>query len=325
MTKLDENNNQIVVFEDGELKIDVNVESNKDTVWLNRQQISELFDRDIKTIGKHINNVLKEELDKQVVVAKFATTTQHGALADKTQTKMVEYYNLDMIISVGYRVKSQRGIQFRRWATQIIKDFTIKGYTINEKRMKYLEQTIEIQNKMIAGTMEIDIEEVSRVTTEYFNALKLLDDYDHQDIEKPRGNTESTPLNYEECRLIIDNMSYSDKSEVFGIEKESGKLKGILEQVHQNVFGQELYPTLEEKSANLLYFIIKDHPFADGCKRIGATLFLEFLNKNKVLYKADGSKSISESALVAITLMIAQSDPKEKELMIRLIMNFLHI
>ena len=311
----------IVIFTNGELELQVNVSPDLETVWLNRDQMSDLFDRDIKTIGKHISNIFKEgELDKEVVVAKFATTTKHGAIKGKTQTKNVEFYNLDVIISVGYRVKSQRGIAFRKWATSILKDYMIKGYAVNEKRLEILNKTIDIQTKMLASTLELDESEVLNVIEAYQNALSLLDDYDHGSLSKPKGTDSIYRLTYEECRKLIDKMKF--ESAVFGVEKEEGKLNGILAAVYQNVFGQELYPSIEEKAANLLYFLIKDHPFADGCKRIGATIFLEFLNRNHHLI-IDGKQVISDSALVAITLMIAESRPEEKETMVKLVMNFL--
>lgn len=312
--------NEVIVFKNGELELEVSLNEDKDTVWLNRHQMAKLFDRDIKTINKHINKALEEELSDEVVVAKFATTTQHGAIKEKQQTHMVEYFNLDVIISVGYRVKSPNGIIFRKWATSILKDYMINGYSINKKRLDALNKTIEIQSRMLASSLDIDAKEVLSVIETYSNALSLLNDYDHGTISKPKGKNSIYELTYKECRDLIDSMKFN--SSVFGIEKEKGKLEGILAAIYQNVFGEELYPSIEEKAANLLYFIIKDHPFADGCKRIGASLFLEFLNKNNHLI-IDGKQIISNSALVAITLMIAESRPEEKEVMVRLVMNFL--
>ena len=312
--------NEVIVFKNGELELEVNVSSKEETVWLNRHQIAKLFGRDIKTINKHINKALEEELASEVVVAKFATTTQHGAIKEKQQTHMVEYFNLDVIISVGYRVKSPNGIIFRKWATSILKDYMIKGYSINQKRLDALNKTIEIQSRMLASSLDIDAKEVLSVIETYSNALSLLDDYDHGTISKPKGKQSIYELTYKECRDLIDSMKFN--SSVFGVEKEKGKLEGIIASIYQNVFGQELYPSIEEKAANLLYFIIKDHPFADGCKRIGASIFLEFLNKNKHLI-IDGKQIISNSALVAITLMIAESRPEEKDVMVKLVMNFL--
>ena len=312
--------NEVIVFKNGELELEVSLNEDRDTVWLNRHQMAKLFDRDIKTINKHINKALEEELSDEVVVAKFATTTQHGAIKEKQQTHMVEYFNLDVIISVGYRVKSPNGIIFRKWATSILKDYMINGYSINKKRLDALNKTIEIQSRMLASSLDIDAKEVLSVIDSYSNALSLLDDYDHGTLTKPKGKNSIYELTYKECRDLIDSMKFN--SSVFGVEKEKGKLEGILAAIYQNVFGEELYPSIEEKAANLLYFIIKDHPFADGCKRIGASLFLEFLNKNNHLI-IDGKQIISNSALVAITLMIAESRPDEKEVMVKLVMNFL--
>lgn len=302
----------------GDLQIDVTVSPNEETVWLNRNQLATLFDRDIKTIGKHINNALKEELDSSTV-AKFATVQKEGS---RNITREIDYYNLDMIISVGYRVKSQNGVIFRKWATSILHDFMIKGYAVNQKRLDVLNKTVAIQSRMLASALNIEEKEVLNVIEAYSNALTLLDDYDHGTIPKPDGIASIYRLTYEKCRELIDSMKYGNYSDVFGVEKEVGKLNGIIAAVYQNVFETELYPSIEEKAANLLYFLIKDHPFVDGCKRIGASIFLEFLNKNKHLI-IDGKQIISDSALVAITLMIAESRPEEKETMVNLVMNFL--
>lgn len=311
-------NNEIIKFVNGDLQLDVTVSPDNETVWLNRNQLAQLFDRDVKTIGKHINNALKEELDDSTV-AKFATVQTEG---NRKIQRSIEYYNLDMIISVGYRVKSQNGVIFRKWATSILKDYMMKGYAINEKRIEVLNKTVSIQSRMLASTLGIEEKEVLNVIEAYSNALSLLDDYDHGCISKPKGKYSIYQLTYEECRTLIDSMKYGGFSDVFGVEKEPGKLNGIIAAVYQNVFGQEIYPSIEEKAANLLYFLVKDHPFVDGCKRIGASIFLEFLNKNQHLI-IDGKQIISDSALVAITLMIAESRPEEKETMVKLVMNFL--
>ena len=311
-------NNEIIKFVNGDLQINVTVSPNEETVWLNRNQLASLFDRDVKTISKHINNALKEELDSSTV-AKFATVQKEGS---RNITREIDYYNLDMIISVGYRVKSQNGVIFRKWATSILHDFMIKGYAVNQKRLDVLNKTIAIQSRMLASTLNIEEKEVLNVIEAYSNALTLLDDYDHGTIPKPNGVASTYQLTYEECRELIDSMKYGNDSDVFGVEKEVGKLNGIIAAVYQNVFETELYPSIEEKAANLLYFLIKDHPFVDGCKRIGASIFLEFLNKNKHLI-IDRKQIISDSALVAITLMIAESRPEEKETMVNLVMNFL--
>ena len=308
-------NNDIVIFKNGELELEVSVSEDKETVWLSLDQMAELFKRDRSVIGKHVRNIFKEgELQKESVWAKFAYTAADGKVYD------VDYYNLDVIISVGYRVKSKQGTQFRIWATSILKDYMIKGYAVNQKRLEALDRTVKIQSRIIASTLELDEKEVLNVVETYADALTMLDDYDHGCLEKPNGKDTIYRLSYEECRNLIDSMRF--ESDVFGIEKESGKLEGILAAVYQNVFGTEVYPSIEEKAANLLYFLIKDHPFADGCKRIGASIFLEFLNKNNHLI-IDHRQIISNSALVAITLMIAESRPEEKETMVKLVMNFL--
>lgn len=309
-------NNEIIIYKDGELELPVEVTPDKETVWLNRKQIAILFDRDVKTIGKHINNALKEELDSSVV-AKFATTASDG------KTYKVDYYNLDMIISVGYRVKSQRGIAFRKWATAILKEYIVQGYAVNDKRLKVLNKVIEIQSNIIADVLELDSKEVLDVIQKYSQALELLDDYDHQIVKKPiLSNKEAYKLNYKECRNLIDNMAFSATSTIFGKEKSKGALEGIIGSVYQTAFGEDMYPSVQEKAANLLYFIVKDHPFIDGCKRIAASIFLQFLNKNNLLFE-DNEKIISDSTLVAITLLLAESKPEEKEIMINVIMNFL--
>ena len=313
---------EIVKFVDNEFELDVKADKGNDTVWLNTDEIALLFDRDYTTIRKHISNSLKEELDEKVVVAKFANTTKHGAMKGSVQTHDVNYYNLDVIISVGYRVKSQRGIIFRKWANKVLKEYLIQGYSINNKRLEKLNKVIDIQNKMLASALNIDSYELTEVIKTYTNALDLLDDYDHQRLEKPKGNDTIYKIEYNEARKIIDSMKFNNDSNLFGVEKENGKLNGILEAVYQNVFGTELYPTIEDKAAHLLYFLVKDHPFADGCKRIAATLFLEFLNKNKRLVK-DGKLVISNNTLVAITLLTAESKPEEMEIIINVIMHLL--
>ena len=304
--------NEIIVFKNGGLELEVNVSEDRENVWLSKQQMAELFQRDRTVISKHLKNIFNEsELSEKSNVQNL-----HVANSDKP----VPFYSLDVIISVGYRVKSPNGIIFRKWATSILKDYMIKGYSINQKRLYALNKTIEIQSRMLASSLDIDAKEVLNVIETYSNALSLLDDYDHGTISKPKGKNSIYELTYKECKDLIDSMKFN--SSVFGIEKEKGKLEGILAAIYQNVFGEELYPSIEEKAANLLYFIIKDHPFADGCKRIGASLFLEFLNKNNHLI-IDGKQIISNSALVAITLMIAESRPDEKEVMVKLVMNFL--
>lgn len=308
---------EIVLFEteDKEIKLLVPVEN--ETVWLNRSQLADLFERDVKTIGKHINNALKEELS-DAVVAKFATTASDG------KTYQVEHYNLDMIISVGYRVKSRRGVEFRKWANKVLRQYIIQGYAINEKRLQVLEKTVDIQTRMLAGALDINEADVLKAVNEYTEALLLLDQYDHQALSKPDGNKPVYRITYEDCVHMVVKMRDSFNTDVFGVEKESGKVAGIIAAVYQSVFGQDAYPSVEEKAANLLYFMIKDHPYADGCKRIAASLFLEFLDKNNALFQ-NGIKRISDGTLVAITLMIAESSPDEKDVMVKLVMNLLNL
>ena len=292
--------NEIVVFSDNGLSIEVQVSPDQETVWLTQKQMEDLFEVSHATISEHIGNILADgELDE----------TSVGFSDKSTGGRKPRIYDLDMIISVGYRVNSKRGIAFRRWASRILKDYMLKGYAVNEKRLEALNKTVEIQSRMISSLTETPEDEVYEVVKRYTEALTLLDDYDHQCLNRPEGTDTIYRLSYEECRKLIDSMAFD--SDVFGVEREKGKLEGILAAVYQNVFGTEVYPSIEEKAANLLYFLIKDHPFADGCKRIGASIFLEFLNKNKALYK-EGKQVISNSALVAITLMVAESRPEEK-------------
>ena len=307
--------NELILFETADREIKLTVPVKNDTVWLNRNQLAELFGRDVKTIGKHINNALKEELDYSVV-ANFATTASDG------KVYQVEHYNLDMIISVGYRVKSKRGIEFRKWANDVIKQYIMQGYAVNQKRLDALQRTVHIQSKMLAHTLKTDEDEILTAVNLYTDSLLLLDQYDHQSLKKPGGSHPIYQMTYDECRKMVNAMKDSFGSEVFGVEREEGKVEGILAAVYQNVFGGDVYPSLEEKAANLLYLMIKDHPYADGCKRIAASLFLEFLSRNDFLYK-DGQRRISEGTLVAITLMIAESNPSEKDVMVNLIMNLL--
>ncbi len=311
--------NEIIIFETEDREVTLSVPIEGDTVWLTQAQMAELFDTTKQNVSLHANNCFKErELDMNSVVKDFLTTA-----ADGKKYKM-KYYNLDVIISVGYRVKSKRGVEFRQWAGKVLKQYMLDGYSINDKRLEALQKTVEIQSRMISSILEIDGEDVLRAVTQYTKALTLLDQYDHQSLEKPDGEKPVYRITYADCRKMVDSMEDTFKSDVFGVEKEAGKVEGIIAAVYQSVFGGDVYPSLEEKAANLLYFMIKDHPFADGCKRIAASLFLEFLNRNNALFR-DDKKVISDSALVAITLMIAESDPKEKDIMTTLVMNLIRL
>lgn len=309
--------NEIVLFENQNIKLEVNMKD--ETVWLNREQLAKLFDRDIKTIGRHINNILKEELDNSAV-AKFATT------ANDKKTYQVEYYNLDMIISIGYRVKSKNGIIFRKQANKILKDYLIKGYALNNKRLEYLEKTIKLID--IAGRIDIELkgteaQEIIKVINSYSNALKLLDEYDHKKIYKPRGTTNNKKIVYKDCIDIINNLKFNSDSHLFALERNQG-LKAIIGTIYQTFDGKDLYYTIEEKAANFLYLITKNHSFIDGNKRIAAALFIYFLEFYNLLYK-ENKQVIDNNTLVAITILIAQSKPKEKDILINLVMNFLKV
>ena len=308
--------NELILFETEDRAVTLSVPVNQEMVWLSRNQMAELFDRDIKTIGKHINNALREELDNQVVVAKFATTTKHGAIEGKTQTHMIDFYNLDVIISVGYRVKSKRGVEFRKWANSVLRQYILRGYAVNNNRITQLGEVIQIMKRT---QNSLDSKQVLSVIERYSTALDLLDAYDHQNMSRPKGNAATYVLTYEECMEIIASMRFGDESDIFGKEKD-GSFEGSIGNIYQSFAGQDLYPTLEEKAAHLLYFVTKNHSFLDGNKRIAATMFLYFLDKNGVLF-VDGKKTIDDHTLVALTIMIAESKPEEMEMMIAVIMN----
>ena len=313
-------NYEIVKFVDNDFELDVRTDKENDTVWLRADEMATLFSVNRPAIVKHIANILSDgELDNSTC----SNLEQVQMEGNRKVVRKIKMYNLDMIISVGYRVKSQRGIIFRKWANRVLKEYLIQGYSINNKRLETLNKVIEVQNKMLASALNIDTFELEEVINKYTNALNLLDDYDHQNIVKPCGSEILYKLEYAEARKIISSMKFSNVSNLFGVEKETDKFNGILEAIYQNVFDTELYPTIEEKAAHLLYFIIKDHPFVDGCKRIAATLFLEFLNKNKKLVK-DGELIISNNTLVAITLLVAESKPEEMEVIINVIMHLLN-
>ena len=310
--------NEIVLFQDQKIRLEVNIKD--ETVWLNREQLAMLYDRDIKTIGKHINNALKEELDFSTV-AKFATVQKEG---NRTVTRNIEYYNLDMIISVGYRVKSQNGILFRRWANKILKDYMLKGYAINQKRLNYLEKTIkliDIANRSKDRITGDEAKDILSVINKYTKALNLLDDYDHQTIKKIKGQQSSIVITYEECLDVINKLKFNNESDLFALERDSN-FKSIINDIYASFGSIDVYPSIEGKAANLLYLTIKNHAFIDGNKRIAATIFIYFLQVNNILYQ-NGIQVIDNNTLTSITLLIAESNPKEKEIMINLIMHFL--
>ena len=286
--------NEIVLFTDGDVNIEVQINPEQETVWLTQKQMEVLFDVKHATVSEHISNILASgELDE----------TSVGFSDRSTGGRKPKIYNLDMILSVGYRVNSKRGIAFRKWANNVLKQFILKGYAINEKRLQALKKTVDIQSRMLADALDIEEKDVLRAVNEYTDALILLDQYDHQTLSKPEGSTPVYRITYEECVQMVGQMKDSFETDVFG---------------------QDAYPSLEEKAANLLYFMIKDHAYADGCKRIAASLFLEFLDKNNALF-LDGEKRLSDGTLVAITLMIAESKPEEKDVMVKLVMNLLKL
>ena len=307
-----EKTNEIVLFETQDKEIKLSVPVDQETVWLNRNQMAELFERDVKTIGKHINNALKEELDDSTI-AKFATVQNEGS---RKVERNIEYYSLDMIISVGYRVKSKRGVEFRKWANSVLKQYILQGYAINNNRITQLGEVIKIMKRT---QNSLDSKQVLSVIEKYSTALDLLDAYDHQDMERPKGNEATYILTYEECMEAISSMRFGNESELFGKEKDDS-FKGSIGNIYQSFGGEDVYPTLEDKEAHLLYFVTKNHSFLDGNKRIAATMFLYFLDKNGVLFK-NGEKMIEDYTLVALTIMIAESKPDEMEMMITVIMN----
>jgi len=311
---LAETDKQIIIFKTEDDKITVDVRFGEETAWLTLDQMAMLFERDKSTISRHIKNVFEEgELERNSVVANFATTAADGKMYQ------VDYHNLDVIISVGYRVKSLRGTQFRQWATKRLKDYILKGYAVNRQRLQDLGQAVRILKR--AANL-LDGAQVLSVLERYAPALDLLDDYDHQRIGKPQGTRRATKLTYTESRTFIDTMRFGNDSALFGVEKDNS-LESSIGAIYQTFGGKPLYPTIEEKAANLLYFIVKNHPFVDGNKRIGAALFLHFLDKNKELLTLTGEKRMSDHTLVALTLMIAESKPAERETMTALVMIFL--
>ena len=311
--------NEIVLFKNQNVKLEVNMKD--ETVWLSLDQMAKLFGRDKSVISRHIKNALEEELDISTV-ANFATVKNEGG---RNVTRNIDYYNLDMIISIGYRVKSQNGVIFRKWATKILKDYMIKGYAVNQKRLEYLEKTVKLID--IAGRIDTQLkgneaQEIIKVINNYSNALDLLDDYDHKRIIKPNGTKDNKQITYEDCLNIITKLRFSNDSDLFALERNQG-LKEIIGTIYQSFDGKDLYPTIEEKAANFLYLIIKNHAFIDGNKRIAATLFIYFLEFYNILY-IENKQIIDNNTLVAITLLIAESNPKEKNILTDLVMNFLN-
>jgi prophage maintenance system killer protein len=325
-------NDIIIIYKDENNSIQLDVKMDGDMIWLTRQQLATLFGRDYKTISKHINNALKEELADEVVVAKFANTTQHGAVEGKTQTHELEYFNLEMVTSVGYRVKSKRGVQFRKWANKILKDYLVKGYAVNQRihseQIAELRQLVQMVGRTIQSQQVLSTDETNAlfdVVTDYTYALDTLDDYDYERLSVNK-TTKEEPFHatYENAMQAINGLREKfGGSTLFGNEKDDS-FKSSIGQIYQTFGGQELYPSVEEKAAMLLYLVTKNHSFSDGNKRIAATLFLWFLNNNKILYRPDGTKRIADNTLVALTLMIAESRTEEKDVMVKVVVNLIN-
>lgn len=316
-----ESRSEVVLYQtpDGDVVLDVRLE--QETLWLDLNQMAELFERDKSVVSRHLRNVFKAgELDREAVVAKNATTAADG------KTYQVDFYNLDAIISVGYRVNSRRGTQFRIWATGVLRDHILQGYTVNEARLRDLNQAVRLiadtaRRRDLSGD---EARALLEVVGEYSLALELLDDYDHQRVAIPRTSGRLVrPLEYEEAQRIVGRLrSQFADSGLFGIEKDKG-LASALGAIMQTFGGEELYPSLEDKAAHLLYFLVKNHAFVDGNKRIAAALFLWFLERNGVLIRADGEPLISNATLVAVTLMIAESRREEKDVLVRIVTHLL--
>lgn len=316
------NSNEIIIFENQNVKLEVNMKD--ETVWLSLEQLAKLFNRDKSVISRHIKNIFAEnELEMSSTVAKFATVQNEGG---RTVTRDIEYYNLDVIISVGYRVKSKNGIIFRKWATSILKDYMLKGYAVNQRRLEYLEKAIKIIDiaTRIDERLEAnDAKEILKVIGQYSKALNLLDSYDHGTLEKPKGNNDLRQITYRDCQDIIKELRFNNESDLFAVERIKGGLESIIGNVYQSFNNEDVYKSIEEKSANFLYLIVKNHVFTDGNKRIAATLFIYFLNFYNILYENE-KQVIDNNTLVALTLLIAESNPKEKDVIIDLILNFFY-
>ncbi|MBR2114801.1 MAG: virulence protein RhuM/Fic/DOC family protein [Prevotella sp.] len=323
---------QIVIYKDENNAIQLEVRMDGEMIWLTRQQLATLFGRDYKTISKHINNALREELADEVVVAKFANTTKHGAMEGKTQTHEKEYFNLEMVTSVGYRVKSKRGVQFRKWANRILKEYLIKGYVVNERIRKEqlgeLRQLVQVTSRAISNQKvekTVESQDLLNVVVDYTYALDTLDNYDYERLTIDKTTKqEKFHATYDNAMEEIARLR--DKfggSTLFGNEKDES-FKSSISQIYQTFGGKELYPSVEEKAAMLLYLVTKNHSFSDGNKRIAATLFLWFLNNNGILYREDGSKRLADNTLVALTLMIAESKTEEKDVMVKVVVNLIN-
>ena len=307
---------EVLIYESKDGLAEVEVKLNNETVWLSLDEMSHLFERDRSVIGKHIRNIFKEEeLLKEAVWAKYAHTANDG------KTYNVDYYNLDVIISVGYRVKSKRGTQFRIWANKVLKDYMIKGYAINQKQLQIpnLEEIVELleHSKQLKGELILSGNDMLEFLKSYNRGLKILDDYDHQCLTTTHNSDSIHVITYEECNEVIEKTVFVDKGDLFGIEKD-GSFKSAIATIYQSFGGIEMYPSLEDKAANLLYFITKNHAYADGNKRIAATIFLYFLERNNALHNR-GIPVISNETLATLTILVAASNPNDKESIVNLV------
>ena len=323
---------QIVIYKDENNAIQLEVRMDGEMIWLTRQQLATLFGRDYKTISKHINNALREELADEVVVAKFANTTKHGAMEGKTQTHEKEYFNLEMVTSVGYRVKSKRGVQFRKWANRVLKEYLVKGYVVNERIRKEqlgeLRQLVQVASRAISNqevAKTVESQDLLNVVVDYTYALDTLDNYDYERLTIDKTTRqEKFHATYDNAMEEIARLREKfGGSALFGNEKDES-FKSSIGQIYQTFGGEELYPSVEEKAAMLLYLVTKNHSFSDGNKRIAATLFLWFLNNNGILYREDGSKRLADNTLVALTLMSAESKTEEKDVMVKVVVNLIN-
>lgn len=315
----------LIKFSNGELEIDVKVSPDEDTVWLTQEDMAFLFKKNISTISRHITNIFKEEeLKVNSSIAKNATQLKKydpRTGKDRISNVVIVYYNLDVIISVGYRVKSKQGVEFRKWATSLLKEYALKGYVINASKysLPNLEKITCLLNQArnVSGQLQLTSDDILDFLLSYNRGLKLLDDYDHQLTEGIQGSESTYTITYEECKNVIRNTSFTDKGDLFGIEKDSS-FKSAIATIYQSYDGVDLYPTLEDKAANLLYFITKNHAYTDGNKRIAATIFLYFLKRNHALYKKSELR-ISNETLATLTILVASSNPSDKESIIYLI------
>lgn len=313
------NESKIIIYHSKEGDISLSIDVGKDTIWATQAQIAELFGVQRPAITKHIKNIYQTgELAEDKVCSVLEHTTPHGAREGKTQTHTVSVFNLDMILSIGYRVNSTRATEFRKWANSVLREYVLNGVAINYKRLEQVGKIVDI----ISRSDIPELAGISAVLEQYTRGLQLLDDYDHQSLSKPKGDTSKWKLEYNEAREFVDAMSFAEGSALFGKEKDDS-FKSALGSIYQTFSGEEVYPSIQEKAANLLYFVVKDHAFVDGNKRIAAALFVHFLERNNALADGIGRQRISNSALAAITLMVALSRPEEKDVMCLLVMNML--